>query len=155
MGRERNRGGILSGYRVLDLTDAKGMLCSRLLADMGAEVIRVEKLGEVSAKSPFFWANNLGKRSIKLDIKYKRGQGLFKRLAQVVDVVVESYQPGYLAALDIDYSELSKINHRLVMASITNFGQSGPYRDYNSGDIVSSALGGADVCLWSARDATT
>ncbi len=142
MGGERNRGGALSGYRVLDLTDAKGMFCSRLLADMGAEVIRVERPGEISARGLSFWVTNLGKRSIALDIKCERGQGLFKRLARTADVVVESYQPGYLAALGIGYSELSRINHGLVMASITNFGQSGPYREYSSSDMVASALGG-------------
>ncbi len=133
---------ILSGYRVLDLTDDKGMFCSRLLADMGAEVIRVEKPWEDSAESLFSWANNTGKRSITLNIEGKEGQEIFKRLAQAADIIVESYSPGYLAALGIGYPELGKINSRLIMASITNFGQSGPYRDYNSTDLVAGALGG-------------
>ena len=142
MGGENNRRGALSGCRVLDLTEEKGMFCSRLLADMGAEVIRVEKPGENTSRSLFFFANNLGKRSITLNIEVKQGQELFRKLAQTADIVVESYQPGYLTALGLGYTELNSINRRLVMASITNFGQSGPYRDYSSGGIVASALGG-------------
>ncbi len=139
--------GALSGYRVLDLTDRKGMFCPRLLADMGAEVIRVEAPGESPERSPFFPAANLSKRSVTLDIKQERGRELFRRLAQRADVVVESQPPGHLAALGIGYRELGRINPRLVMASITDFGQNGPRRDYRSGDIVASALGGqAYVC---------
>lgn len=104
--------GALSGYHVLDLTDERGMLCPRYLADMGAEVIRIEK-PEIS-----------------------------KRLVDTADVLVESYPPGYLPSLGLGYAELAQINPRLVMASITAFGQSGPYRDYKSCDLVASALGG-------------
>ena len=136
MGEEGGRGGTVSGYRVLDLTDEKGMFCSRLLADMGAEVIRVEEPGGNSARSHFFWATNLGKRSITLNLEVEEGQELFRRVAGTADVVVESYQPGYLAALGLNYAELGRINPRLIMASITNFGQSGPYWDYSSCDIV-------------------
>ncbi len=108
------RQGALSGYRVLDLTDNKGMLCPRLLADMGAGVVRVEK---------------------------PRAE-TFKRLVETADVLVESFSPGYLESLGLGYSQLAQLNPRLVMASITNFGQSGPYRHYKSCDIVASALGG-------------
>ncbi len=136
-----NRGSALSGYRVLDLTDERGMLCSRFLADMGAEVIRIEKLGGGSARSPFFW-ENLGKRAITLNIELEPGQEIFKRLVESADVLVESQPPGYLEKLGLGYPQLSQINSRLVMASITDFGNSGPYRDYKSCDIVASALGG-------------
>jgi len=104
----------LSVYRVLDLTDERGMLCPRLLADMGADVIRVEK------PEP----------------------EILRRLVETADVLVESFPPGYLPSLGLGYPELSQLNPRLVMASITAFGQSGPYRDYKSCDIVASALGG-------------
>ncbi len=140
--KQGNRDSALSGYRVLDLADDKGMLCSRLLADMGAEVIRVEKPATDSARSNLFWETNLGKLDITLNIEAEQGQEIFKRLAKTADVVVESYPPGYLEGLALGYPELSQINPRLVMASITNFGQSGPYRDYKSGDMVASALGG-------------
>jgi len=140
--RQGNTDRVLSGYRVLDLTEEKGMFCSRLLADMGAEVIRVEKPGGDSARSLFFAANNLGKQSVTLNLEIKPGQELFKRLVKTADVVVESYQPGYLETLSLGYTELSEINPRLTVASITDFGQYGPYRDYKSSDMVASALGG-------------
>ena len=142
MNRQMNRDGALSGERVLDLTDEKGMLCSRLLADMGAEVIKIEKPGENSARSIFSWGTNAGKLDITLNLEAEPGQEIFRRLIKTADVVVESEQPGYLEALGLGYPELSQINPRLVMASITNFGQSGPYRDYKSCDMVASALGG-------------
>ncbi len=106
------RQGALSGYRVLDLTDERGRLCCRLLADMGAEVVRVEK------------------------------PEALKRLVETADVLVENFVPGYLPSLGLGYAQLAQLNPRLVMASITPFGQSGPYRDYKSCDIVASALGG-------------
>jgi len=137
-----NSDGALSGYRVLDLTDEKGMFCSRLLADMGAQVIRVEKPRRDSAQSPFFRATNAGKLDITLNIGVEKGREIFKRLVGAADVLVESYQPGYLASLGIGYSELSQINPRLIVASITGFGQGGPYKDYNSGDMVACAMGG-------------
>ena len=130
------RQGALSGYRVLDLTDNKGMLCSRLLGDMGAEVVRIEK---PASPSPFYW-ENLGKQVITLDIELKPEK--FRRLVETADVLVESFSPGYLESLALGYPQLSQLNPRLVMASITGFGQSGPYRGYKSGDIVASALGG-------------
>jgi len=132
------QGSILSGCRVLDLTDDKGRLCSRYLADMGAEVIRIGKPGE---NADFHW-ENLGERSVTLDIGLKQGQKVFKRLLKTADILVESRPPGYLDALGLGYSSLSKLNPRLVMASITPFGQSGPYRDYKSSDIVAGAMGG-------------
>jgi len=72
------QGSVLSGYRVLDLTDERGMLCSRYLADMGVEVIRIEKPGKNSARSRFYW-ENLGKRAITLNIEFKPGQEIFRR----------------------------------------------------------------------------
>jgi benzylsuccinate CoA-transferase BbsE subunit len=124
--------------RVLDLTDEKGMLCSRLLADMGAEVIRLEK---PSRSAGFNW-ENLGKRLVTLDVELKQGQDVFRRLLKTADVLVESHPPGYLDALGLGYSRLSRLNPRLIMASITPFGQTGPYRNYKSSDIVASAMGG-------------
>ncbi len=142
MNQQPNGEGTLSGYRVLDLADAKGMLCSRLLADMGASVIKVEKPGADSARSLSFWEANLGKRDITLNLEVKQGREIFKRLVKTADVMVESYQPGYLEVLGLGYSQLTEINPRLVMVSITNFGQSSPYRDYKSCDMVACALGG-------------
>ncbi len=133
----------LSGYRVLDLTDEKGAFCSRLLADMGADVISVEKAQTAPSRSPFLAADNFGKRSITLNLESQRGQVIFRQLVETADIIVESYRPGYLAALALDYPQLDAINPRLIMASVTDFGQSGDYRDYKSCDMVNSALGGA------------
>jgi benzylsuccinate CoA-transferase BbsE subunit len=124
--------------RVLDLTDEKGRLTSRLLADMGAEVIRIAKPGQ---NAPFLW-ENLGKRLVTLDIELKPGQDMFRRLFDTADVLVESYPPGHLDSLGLGYSQLSRLNPGLIMASITPFGQSGPYSGYKSSDIVASAMGG-------------
>jgi len=135
---QRDSNGALSGYRVLDLTDEKGLFCARLLADMGAQVIRVTKPGVVVTPS----ANNAGKLDITLNVETQAGQKLFRRLVKTADVVVESYPPGYLESLGLGYARLSELNPRLVMAAITGFGQIGPYKDYKSGDIVASALGG-------------
>ena len=142
MNRRRNGDGALSGYRILDLTDDKGMLCSRLLADMGAEVIKLEKPRIDSARSIFFWKTNAGKLDITLNLKAEPGREIFRRLIKTADVVVESYQSGYLEALGLGYPELSQVNPQLIVASITNFGWSGPYRDYRSCDMVACALGG-------------
>lgn len=133
-----NRQGALTDYRVLDLTDEKALLCPRLLADMGAEVVRIEEPG---APPPFSW-ENLGKRSLTLDIELKAGQELFKKLVEKADVLIESRPPHYLEKLGLGYSRLNKINPRLVVASITSFGADGPRRDYKADDLVANALGG-------------
>jgi benzylsuccinate CoA-transferase BbsE subunit len=134
--------GALSGYRVLDLTDERGMLSARLLADMGAEVIRIEGPARASGSTADFAYLNAGKRSITLDLGPEPGREVFRRLVKTADVLVETFAPGYLSSLGLGYDDLGKINPRLVMASITGFGQDGPYRDYNSADIVAGALGG-------------
>lgn len=125
-------------YRVLDLTDEKALLCPRLLADMGASVIRIEPPG---APPAFRW-ENLGKHSLPLDIASEKGRELFVQLAGAADVLIESQPPGYLDNLGIGYARLSESNPRLVMASITPFGRDGPYRDYKADDLVAGALGG-------------
>lgn len=131
------QGSALSGYRVLDLTEEKALLCPRFLADMGAEVIRLEKPG-----TPSFHWENLSKQSATLDIESKAGQELFTKLIEKADVLVESHPPRYLEKLGLGYPRLNEINPRLIMASITPFGRDGPYRDYKSCDLVAGALGG-------------
>lgn len=147
---------LLEGYRVLDLTDDKGLLASRILADMGAEVIKVEKPGGDEArrigpfykdqvdleKSLFWFAMCMNKKSITLDITKKEGQEILKKLAQGADFLFESSSPGYMDGLGLGYQELSRLNRRLVYVSITPFGQSGPYRDFKGPDIVVWALSG-------------
>jgi len=147
---------MLSPYRVLDLTDEKGLLCGKILADLGADVIQVEKPEGNPARRipPFFedvagperslyWlAFSAGKRSITLDWDTEAGKDLFKRLAKTADFIVESFSPGDLERTGLGYDVLTKANPRLIMASIAPFGQTGPFRDYKAGDLVASAMGG-------------
>ncbi|MEW6033950.1 MAG: CoA transferase [Chloroflexota bacterium] len=148
--------GPLSGYRVLDLAEGAGAFCARLLADMGADVIKIEGPAGDSSRhaGPFlqgragpdrslsFWYLNAGKRGITLDLETGPGLRLLHRLAASADVVVEGFRPGCLDGMGAGYHELSTANPRLIMASITGFGQSGPHRDFSSCDIVAAALGG-------------
>lgn len=147
---------LLRGYRVLDLTDEKGLLCGRILADMGAEVIKVEKPGGDDArrigpfykdqvnleKSLFWFMLCMNKKSITLDIHRQEGQEILKKLAEKADFLVESSSPGYLDRLGLGYKDLNKINKQLVYVSITPFGQSGPYANFKGPDIVVWALSG-------------
>ncbi|MDD5288897.1 MAG: CoA transferase [Dehalococcoidales bacterium] len=147
---------MLSPYRVLDMTDEKGLLCGKLLGDLGADVIKIERPGGDSArnngpfyhdepdpeKSLFWFAYNVNKRGITLDIETADGQELFKRLAKTADIVVESFAPGYMEKIGLGYKELEKVNPGIIMASITPFGQTGPYRDFNAPDIISWAASG-------------
>ena len=147
---------MLECYRVLDLTDEKGLLCGKILADLGADVIKVEKPGgdparnmgpfyhdmPDSEKSLYWFAYNSNKRSLTLDIETRDGQALFKKLVGNADFVLESFSPGYLDSLGLGYSALSQLNPRVIVVSISPFGQSGPYKDYKGTDIVIMALSG-------------
>jgi len=147
---------MLHPYRVLDLTDEKGLFCGKLFGDLGADVIKIERPGgdpgrnigpfyhdEVDPeKSLFWWAFNNNKRGICLDIETADGQDAFKRLAQGADFLIESFAPGYLDKLGLGYPALERINPGLIMVSITPFGQTGPYKDYKATDIVAWAMGG-------------
>jgi crotonobetainyl-CoA:carnitine CoA-transferase CaiB-like acyl-CoA transferase len=146
----------LLSIRVLDLAGERASFCSKLLAGMGAEVTKIEPPGgelsrttAPSGKSPlhpesslFFLYNNTGKKSITLDLEQDRGRELFKLLIARADVLVESFVPGYLEALGLQYTVLQSLNPRIIMASVTGFGQNGPYSRYRSCDLVSSAMGG-------------
>jgi len=147
---------LLTRFQVLDLANEKASFCSKLLADLGAEVIKVERPGGGASRGvgPFwkniphpenslsFWYNNTSKFGITLDLEAREGQEIFRQLASKADVMIETFPPGYLERLDLDYESLSKINPRLILASVTDFGQTGPYRQYKSCDIVASATGG-------------
>jgi benzylsuccinate CoA-transferase BbsE subunit len=134
---------ILTDHRIIDLTDEKGLLCSKLLADMGAEVIRIEVPGKQAQPVNA----NSGKHCITLDFESLKGRRLFRQIVEKCDVIIESFSPGYLHSLTLDYPNLEKINSRLIMTSITDFGQAGPYRDFKSSELVAAAMGGAmSVC---------
>ncbi len=147
---------LLGSYRVLDLTDEKGFLCGKILADMGADVIKIEKPGGDKSrylgpfyhempdpeKSLFWFAYNLNKRGITLDIESRDGQQIFKKIVKTADFVIESFPPEYLDELGLGYTVLSEINPRIIMTSITPFGLDGPYKNYKASDIVVMAMGG-------------
>ena len=146
----------LSPYRVLDLTDEQGLLCGKILADLGADVIAVEPPGGSTArtigpfyhdevhpeKSLFWWAYSVNKRSITLNLETHDGRELLRRLAKDAHFLIESFSPGYMARLGLGYRDLEAINPGLIMVSITPFGQDGPYADYKASDIVGMSLGG-------------
>ncbi len=147
---------LLEGIRVLDLTDQKGLLCSKVLGDFGADVIKIERPGGDPARSigPFykdiphperslFWfATNTSKRGITLNIGTPGGQELFRRLAQSADIIVESFPPGCMDRLGLGYAGLAAIKPDIVYTSITPFGQTGPYACYQATDLVGAAMGG-------------
>lgn len=144
----------LRGIRVLELADRRGEFCGRLLAGLGAEVIKIEPPGGASSRrigpfyqgepypdrSLFFWQYNLGKQGITLDLTRPAGQDLLKRLVASADVLLESFRPGYLESLGLGYNQIG--HPRLVWLAMTEFGQTGPYRDWQANDLVQLALGG-------------
>jgi len=147
---------MLINCRVLDLTDEKGFLCGKILADLGADVIKVEKPGGDLArnrgpfwhdipepeKSLYWFAYNSNKRGITLNIADIEGQNIFKALTKTADFILESYHPGYLDSINLGYSVLSEIKAGIIVVSITPFGQAGPYRDYVASDMVVMAMSG-------------
>ena len=148
----------LDGLRVLDLTRLlPGGYCSLLLADFGAEVIKVEDTGlgdyvrwsppfyegaEESARSALFLALNRGKRSIRIDLKNERGKEVLLRLVREADVLLESFRPGVLDRLGVGWERLRAENERLVYCAITGYGQDGPNRDRSGHDMNYLGLNG-------------
>jgi len=138
----------LARFKVIDLTRVRaGPTCVRQLADWGAEVIKVEApegdAGLGGARhGPDFWNLHRNKRSLTLDLKSPEGLAIFYKLAAWADVVVENYRPDVKDRLRIDYATLEKINPRLVYASISGFGQDGPYRDRPGFDQIAQGMGG-------------
>lgn len=144
----------LEGVRVLDLTRLlPGAVCSLLLADMGADVIKVEEPGSgdymrwypplVDGQSALFNALNRNKRSLTLNLKTEAAQELFKELARRADVVVEGNRPGVMDRLGVGWQVLSELNPRLVMCAITGYGQTGPLAQRAGHDINYMAIAGA------------
>lgn len=146
----------LQGLRVLEICDEAGSYCGKLFADMGAEVIKLEvEEGDAARLLPPFWHgkadaqsslsflyNNTNKKSITLDINSSEGQLQVRKLASKCDLLIETLPPGRLAKLNLSPASLLEENPALVVTSLSGFGQNGPHRDYQSTDIVASALGG-------------
>lgn len=143
----------LQGIRVLDLTHVlAGPICTTILADLGADVVKIERLGhgDISRKvepcregeSFYFAALNRNKRSLALDLKRNEGRQVLEKLAVRADVLVENFRPGTLDSLGFGYDRLLELNPALVICSISGFGQTGPLRDYKSFDLVAQAMTG-------------
>jgi crotonobetainyl-CoA:carnitine CoA-transferase CaiB-like acyl-CoA transferase len=147
---------LLPGYRVLDLTSSMGAFCGKLLRDLGMDVIKVEPPGgdPTRTEPPFakgdahgerslrFAYLNAGKRSITVDIAKQGGRKLLLTLMARSDIVLEDFEPGYLAGQGLGYDALLERNPRLILVSLTGFGQDGPYAHYKTPDIVGTAMGG-------------
>lgn len=148
--------GLLSPYRVLDLTNEKGLFCARVLADLGADVIKIEPPGGCTARriGPFhkdiphpekslFWsAYNVNKKGITLNLECEDGREIFRKLVATADVVVESFPPDYMKNLGLGYDDLCQIKPDIILTSITPFGQDGPYRDFQASDLTCWSMGG-------------
>ncbi len=146
---------LLSGFRALDMTDERGYACGKILASLGVETIKVEKpggdpgrhippvCGKGDHKTSLHWlAFNTDKRSITLNLRSERGRELFLALVRNVDFILESFAPGYLDELGLGYAVLSKVNPRIILTSITPFGQYGPYAHFKGGELIASAMSG-------------
>jgi len=147
----------LAGVKVLDVSHyVTGPYCTKLLADYGAAVIKIERPGKGDParmfgpfkgddphpeKSALFFFLNMNKRGITLNLKTVRGKEIFLELLKDADIVVESFAPGTMSSFGLDYEALAAIKPNLVMASISNFGQSGPYRDWKATDAILTAMG--------------
>jgi crotonobetainyl-CoA:carnitine CoA-transferase CaiB-like acyl-CoA transferase len=151
--------GALSAYRILDLTDSKGAYCTKLFADLGADVIKIERpegdpgrtippfVNDIPhpEKSLYFLHRNAGKRGVTLNIETADGKNIFRKLVKTADVLVENSPPDYMASLGLDYPALREIKPSLIMASITEFGHSGPYKNRKGSNLVDFAMSGVMI----------
>lgn len=149
----RKRRGPLDGVRVLDLSRVlAGPFCSLILADLGAEVIKIEEIGGgdqtrtippfVNGESHYFLAINRNKRSVALDARTDEGREILLKLAMQCDVVLENFRPGVMDRLGLSYERLSALKPQLIVCSISGFGAKGSMRDKPSFDLVTQALSG-------------
>ena len=148
--------GAFAGLRVLELVDEKGQWCGKLMADMGADVTKIEPPCGEAARTvgPFyddvphrdrslsFWHYNTSKRGITLNLETEDGRRLFRRLAENADVILETFRPGYMASVELGYQDLKNDNPGLIMCALTPFGQRGPWKDYQTSDLLHLAAGG-------------
>ena len=147
---------MLNACRALDLTDDNGFLCGKILADLGTDVIKVERPGGDPSrrrgpfeadiphpeKSLYWFAYNSNKRGITLNIETADGKEILRELVKTADFVIESFPPGFMDKLEIGYVPLSSIKKGIILTSITPFGQSGPYKNYQTSDIVTMGMAG-------------
>ena len=142
---------LLKGVRILDMSNLlPGPMCSLFLADLGADVIKIESLnGDAmrrfqndSGKSPYFNALNRNKKSIALNLKTSEGRKIFMRLARSADVIIEGFRPGKIESLGAGYKQVRKINPKIIYCSITGYGQKGAYKNKAGHDLNYAALSG-------------
>jgi benzylsuccinate CoA-transferase BbsE subunit len=150
------RSRMLEGPRALDLTDEKGFLCGKVLAELGVDVVKVEKPGGDPArrvgpfwhdqadpeKSLYWFAYNSSKRGITLNLESEEGREIFLSLVNTADFIIESFAPGEMDKLGLGYSELSRIRKDIILVSITPFGQKGPYSHYQGTDLTIMGMAG-------------
>jgi len=157
----------LSDIKVVELSSfIAGPYCAKLLADWGAHVIKVEEppLGDEARRSfllaeesvqdkdsSLFLYLNTNKKSITLNLECQRGKAIFLKLVQDADILLESFPPGHMRSLGLSYKNLREVNPKLIVASISNFGQYGPYRDYEAAEISLQALSGMLLRMGKAR----
>jgi crotonobetainyl-CoA:carnitine CoA-transferase CaiB-like acyl-CoA transferase len=139
----------LAGLRVVDMADEKAELCGRVLADLGAEVIRVEPPGGAVSRtlppfhtgtSLYFEVRNAGKTGVTLDLAEEEGRAGLLAMLEQADIWVETTRPGELGRVDLDPREVSARLPNLIVVSVTDFGQTGPYRDFVATDAVMEAM---------------
>ena len=147
---------MLKELKVLDMTTQEGWLCGKMLGDLGADVVKIEPPGGDPGRhlGPFFqkkadpekslywFAMNANKRGITLDIASAEGRKVLEKLVKEADCVLESFPPGYMKSLGLDYEGLKKINPGVILTSISPFGQAGPHKDWKGSDLVCMAMGG-------------
>ncbi len=144
---------IFSGLRIIDFTNnLAGPVATLMLASFGAEVIKIEKPGKgddsrgfgtkFQGESLFFLGHNRGKKSITLEMKTPEAKEIIRRLVEGADVVVESFRPGVMSRLGLGYEDLTKINPKIIMCSISAFGQNGPYNGLAGYDIIAQGMSG-------------
>ncbi|MFZ0889478.1 MAG: CoA transferase [Candidatus Binataceae bacterium] len=141
----------LSGIKVIDLTRyLAGPFCTQILGDYGAEILKIEpvrgartELGDAPGRdSYFFLSANRSKKSVLIDAKRREGLSVLKRLAESADVVVDNFRPGVIEAMGLGYDELAARNPRIICASISGFGSSGPLRDFPGFDQIAQGMSG-------------
>jgi benzylsuccinate CoA-transferase BbsE subunit len=155
MNEENQNGSALGPYRVLDLAEGGCMVGGKLFADLGADVIKIEPPGGSRSrigpfykdirdpeKSLFWFAYNTSKRGVTLDLEKPEGQELFKKLLPSVDIIIESFEVGYLGRLGLGYDDLTRIKPDIIVSSISPFGQTGPKADFKGSDLTAWASGG-------------
>ncbi len=145
--------GPLKGIKVLDLTRVlAGPFCTMMLADLGADVTKVERPGtgddsrafgpHINGESAYFMSINRGKKSLTLDLKSDKGKEIFLKLVDQADVLVENFKPGVMAKLGLDYAALKQHNPRLIYCASSGFGQTGPYSSRPAYDLIIQGMGG-------------